>query len=452
MTPNANELCVFAVKRGDIEKRVDVHFYLPQYQKTIQKIKNAREYKKLGELVKFSSDTVDFSKYKYDTFEYLEISGIALGGNYYETKTVKVIQAPSRAKMVVKEDDIVISTTRPNRGAIALIKHNDIIASTGFAIVRDVDVTIDKKWLLYTLLSQCVLQQMLQRSSGGNYPAIIEDEIKNIVIPVVDVQKQKEMVSDFECVLAKYSEDLSSSIVLCKGFTENLAKHLKIEKSKEDRLCYAVMLKDLDGVIDAKRYITIVDKVSKLIISDVCDVVNEKINVLQFGAEMIDWIRIDDLPNSPLDIEEVRTLPANEVEGTFFEVQEGDILVARLGPTILNQKIVRVRSLERKTIASAEFLVLRCREGYNPEAVMSVLKTEYYKDLMYSHARGSTPSRYRLNREDMLKLPFPDIRDRQEQIAAEAIAIRTKVKTMRAQAERELQNARMQFERGLLGE
>lgn len=73
---------------------------------------------------------------------------------------------------------------------------------------------------------------------------------------------------------------------------------------------------------------------------------------------------------------------------------------------ILNQKIVMVRSLEKTTIASAEFLVLRCKKGYNPETVMAVLKTEYYRDLMYSHARGSTPSRYRLNREDMLKLPL----------------------------------------------
>ena len=185
--------------------------------------------------------------------------------------------------------------------------------------------------------------------------------------------------------------------------------------------------------------------------ANVFDIVEEKVNVTRYGKQVIDWIRIDDLPNQPLDIEEIRTQPANEVEGTFFEVQEGDILVARLGPTILNQKIVMVRALERTTIASAEFLVLRCKPGYNPEAVMAVLKTGYYRDLMYSHARGSTPSRYRLNRADMLKLPFPDIREHQEQLATEANDIRIQVKAMRAQAEQEWQEARMQFEKELLG-
>ena len=166
----------------------------------------------------------------------------------------------------------------------------------------------------------------------------------------------------------------------------------------------------------------------------------------------MDWIRIDDLPNHPLDIETIRTQPANKIDGTFFEVREGDILVARLGPTILNQKIVMVRSLERTTIASAEFLVLRCKPGYEPEAVMAIFKTGYYRDLMYSHARGSTPSRYRLNREDMLKLPFPNIKNQQQEIAYEANKIREQVKVMREQANEEWQKAKQHFEESLLGE
>ena len=39
---------------------------------------------------------------------------------------------------------------------------------------------------------------MLQRSSGGNYPAITEDEIKNIYIPLPSYEKQILMVQDIE--------------------------------------------------------------------------------------------------------------------------------------------------------------------------------------------------------------------------------------------------------------
>ena len=354
--------------------------------------------------------------------------------------------------MKTQRGDIAISTTRPHRGAIVEIKDDNIIASTGFAIIRELNNSINSKWLLYTLLSHVILQQMLQRSSGGNYPAIIENEIKNIYIPLLSKPKQQLMVDDIERALVEKDRRLLSADCMLSQFYDNVSQTFKLNLEQTNRIYYAIKLKHIDGVIDAKRYASLRNNDHILTISDICEIVEEKVNVARYGKQVINWIRIDDLQNHPLDIEDIRTQPADEVEGTFFEVQEGDILVARLGPTILNQKIVMVRSVERTTIASAEFLVIRCKEGYNPEAVMAVLKTVYYRDSMYSHARGSTPSRYRLNREDMLKLPFPDIREQQEQIAIEANSVRTQVKTMRIQAEREWQAAKEQFEKDLLGE
>ena len=437
---------------GDIENIIDTHFYLPEYQVIVKKIKGLPYYTTIGSIAKFSKETTDFSEFKGRLFEYLEISGVELGTNHYQTTTTEISHAPSRAKMKTQRGDIAISTTRPHRGAIVEIKNDNIIASTGFAIIRELNNSINSKWLLYTLLSHVILQQMLQRSSGGNYPAIIENEIKNIYIPLLSKPKQQLMVDDIERALDEKDRILLSADCMLSQFYDNISQTFKLNLEQTNRIYYAIKLKHIDGVIDAKRYASLRNNDHILTISDICEIVEEKVNVAKYGKQVIDWIRIDDLQNHPLDIEDIRTQPADEVEGTFFEVQEGDILVARLGPTILNQKIVMVRSVERTTIASAEFLVIRCKEGYNPEAVMAVLKTVYYRDSMYSHARGSTPSRYRLNREDMLKLPFPDISEQQEQIAIEANLVRMQVKTMRIQAEREWQAAKEQFEKDLLGE
>lgn len=290
----------------------------------------------------------------------------------------------------------------------------------------------------------------IQRPSGQ--PNINKEEYKSYEILVPSRLQQERLSSYMDIALSKRNSILCYVEKLLFTFESEIAKLCNLEQNNEKKLCYAIKLKQLDGVIDAKRYASECKLTIDFIVSDICEILEEKVNVARFGQQIIDWIRIDDLPNQPLDIEEIRTQPANEVKGTFFEVEEGDILVARLGPTILNQKIVMVRSLERTTIASAEFLVLRCQKGYNAEAVMAVLKTEYYRDLMYSHARGSTPSRYRLNKEDMLKLPFPDISERQEQIAAKAIDIRNQVKSMRIQAEEDWKAAKEQFEKELLGE
>ena len=325
--------------------------------------------------------------------------------------------------------------------------------STEFHVIRkrNNDVYMPFVWSIFSnenvlkaaqaVFSDSAGQQRVSASFLENFPC---------VIPQYDIQVT--LASMLERKLLEMNTKKQKAITLIEEFEESISNSYGLKNSGKNRLCFAIHLRDLDGVIDAKRYASVTTTTHTFVMDDVFDIVEEKVNVSRYGKQVIDWIRIDDLSNQPLDIEEIRTQPANEVEGTFFEVQEGDILVARLGPTILNQKIVMVRSLERTTIASAEFLVLRCRHGYDPEAVMAVLKTGYYRDLMYSHARGSTPSRYRLNREDMLKLPFPDIREHQEQLATAANAIRIKVKAMRAQAEQEWQEARMQFERELLGE
>ena len=194
--PSANEACVFAVMASTLEGRVDPHFYLPKFRNVVSLIKTCK-YAKLGEIASFSKETTDFSEFG-DEFEYLEISGVELGTNAYSTTTTMVAEAPSRAKMKTQCGDIVISMTRPHRGAIAEILENGIIASTGFSVIRDVCSNVNKKWLLYTLLSEKVLLQMLQRSSGGNYPAITEDEIKNIYIPLPSYEKQILMVQDIE--------------------------------------------------------------------------------------------------------------------------------------------------------------------------------------------------------------------------------------------------------------
>lgn len=294
-------------------------------------------------------------------------------------------------------------------------------------------------------------QTLLERASSGQVQQkITTQDIANLLIPTKC--EESKLTHIIESGYATYRSNIERADKLLQGFEFEISKIYNLSCSQNSTLCYAVKLGQIDGVIDAKRYASERKLTTDFIVSDICEILDEKVNVARFGQQIIDWIRIDDLPNQPLDIEEIRTQPANEVEGTFFEIEEGDILVARLGPTILNRKIVMVRSLARTTIASAEFLVLRRKKGYDAEAVMAVLKTEYYRDLMYSHARGSTPSRYRLNKEDMLKLPFPDISEKQEQIAAKANDIRNQVRSMRIQAEEDWNAAKEQFEKELLGE
>lgn len=133
-------------------------------------------------------------------------------------------------------------------------------------------------------------------------------------------------------------------------------------------------------------------------------------------------------------------------------MQENDILLARLGPTIQNSKFVLCPFLRRQTVASSEFLVVRCNKDWNPEVVLWILRTKLFRDIMYSKCTGGTPSRYRLSAENLIKITFPIISRATQQIIATEIRKRLdNIQRLRAEAETEWAAAKARFEAQLLG-
>ena len=108
---------------------------------------------------------------------------------------IAVEKAPSRAKYIVRTNDIIVSTTRPSRGAIVKIgkEHNLCIASSGFAVIRNIDNNLDINYLLYILRHKISLLQFEQKCTGGNYPAITQEDLGSIIIPLPPLTKQQEV-------------------------------------------------------------------------------------------------------------------------------------------------------------------------------------------------------------------------------------------------------------------
>ncbi|MBI4949262.1 MAG: restriction endonuclease subunit S [Deltaproteobacteria bacterium] len=161
----------------------------------------------LGELVGFSKESWDQKSTFDDVFPYIEINAIDLKtGDIAEVELLPIANAPSRAKMIVRHNDIIVSTTRPNRGAIAKIEkgQDGSIASTGFAVLRGMKTDkVSKDFLFVMLRSMLSLKQMEQRTTGGNYPAITPEDLKQIRIVVPDMAKQEKITSGVQSSYSK---------------------------------------------------------------------------------------------------------------------------------------------------------------------------------------------------------------------------------------------------------
>src|SRR5207244_9136718 len=70
---------------------------------------------------------------------YVDITSVDIKAKrIVEAKTVLGKDAPSRARQVIRSADVVVSTTRPNLNAVALVppELDDQICSTGFCVLR----------------------------------------------------------------------------------------------------------------------------------------------------------------------------------------------------------------------------------------------------------------------------------------------------------------------------
>ena len=169
--------------------RWDIDFHLPA--EGIKKFPKAL-LKRIDAVADVVKDKRDPSREPEKAFQYIDISSVDVTiGVITNPQDVEGSEAPSRARKVVSAFDLVISTCRPTRGAIAVVpvKLHDQIASTGFSIVRAHE-GINPFYLHYALRLPSTLEQFRKWSTGSSYPAILDTDVSKTLIPVPESSVQ----------------------------------------------------------------------------------------------------------------------------------------------------------------------------------------------------------------------------------------------------------------------
>ena len=106
---------------------------------------------------------------------------------------MKYKNAPSRARRIVKKNDIIVSTVRTYLRAVAIIQDsaNMQIASTGFVVIRA--KKINYEYLRYAILSESFICMVEAYSTGISYPAINARVVVGFKIPFPKNQQQKKI-------------------------------------------------------------------------------------------------------------------------------------------------------------------------------------------------------------------------------------------------------------------
>ncbi|MBI4023426.1 MAG: restriction endonuclease subunit S [Verrucomicrobia bacterium] len=132
-------------------------------------------------------------------FIYVDISSIDnKAKRIIEPKTLPVAQAPSRAKQNLKAGDVLISMTRPNLNAVALVppELDGAVGSTGFHVLRSRDA--EPAWLFNTVQNTGFIDAMCQVVQGALYPAVRPKDIRAFPLPLPPLPEQRRIVAEIE--------------------------------------------------------------------------------------------------------------------------------------------------------------------------------------------------------------------------------------------------------------
>ena len=175
-------------------------------------------------------------------FTYIDIGSINNKKKILEDNLniLKPNEAPSRARKIVKNFDVIYSTVRPYLMNLAIINREikpEPIVSTGFAVFKTIN-EIMSNYVYYYLQSPFFnnYANSSDNSKGVAYPAINDKKLLNAPIPIPPIQEQKRIVEKLEILLAEIDK------------LEQDEKALKeLEDKFPERLKNAIMLSAIQG-------------------------------------------------------------------------------------------------------------------------------------------------------------------------------------------------------------
>jgi type I restriction enzyme S subunit len=110
--------------------------------------------------------------------------------------------APSRARKQVGAGDTLVSMTRPNLNAVALVPGSldGEIASTGFDVLRPLG--IDPRWTYYLVRTEAFVDAMSSLVQGALYPAVRSKDVRAYQVPVAPAPEQARIADLLDTLLA----------------------------------------------------------------------------------------------------------------------------------------------------------------------------------------------------------------------------------------------------------
>ncbi len=358
--------------------------------------------KTLGEVLE-KTETVNPIQSPNVEFDYIDVSSVSnTTFEIEETQRLKGKDAPSRARKLVRTNDIIFATIRPTLQRIAVVpEHLDQqICSTGYFVLRPKQ-GIDHRFVFYSLFTEDFIGQMESLQKGASYPAVTDGDVRAQVIPVPPLPEQQRIVG----LLDEAFEGLATA-------KANAEKNLQNAR--------ALFESHLQSVF-TQRGPAWVEKGKPL--SELCDlIVDCEHKTAPIQEDGFPSIRTPNVGKSKLLLEGVNRVSEETYKAWTRRAEPlaGDLILAREAPA---GNVAVIPENTRVCLGQRTVLIRPKADVFDPSFLAFRLLEPQMQEKLLAHSRGATVQH--VNMKDIRALDvgaIPPLRV-QQQIAANVNAV-----------------------------
>ncbi|WP_195923709.1 restriction endonuclease subunit S [Clostridium tepidum] len=375
-----------------VTQRIDADYYHVSH---IQKKKSDILMTKLSGYCTLSKKRFNFSKYDKEKFKYIDISNVNINTGDFEYQTLNINNAPSRARKKVNKNDIIVSTVRPNRNAVSIInvEDNELVASTGFAVL-ECKRNIDNYYLFTVLKTDNAVGQLVRKTSGGLYPAISEQDILDIDIPIPSPEIQKYIGDKVRKAegLREAAKGLKKEAEEVLGEQLNV-KELLFKLNKYTEKYNWIKESDINDRMDALYYNPQKNVIKRFYKNYDLRKLNELVGYKKgFAFKSRDYchsntntflLRVSDISNDEVSMENMVNLPEKFYQEYIdFNLFNQDIVMVVTGNT--TGKSIIINNSESKLLLNQNAVRMRLKDGVDVSSyyIDLILKSQYFQTLL----------------------------------------------------------------------
>ncbi|WP_407508070.1 restriction endonuclease subunit S [Acinetobacter baumannii] len=366
--------------------------------------------KPLKYLCTYNNEVLPETTAKDAEIQYIDIGSVSAVDGISKIETMIFKDAPSRARRIVRDGDVIVSTVRTYLEAIAPINNppENLIVSTGFAVIRP-NQYLYKSFASYCLRAKGFIKEVVARSVGVSYPAINSSDLVNITIPSIEYAEQVKIANFLDHETAKIDH-----------LIEKQQQLIELLKEKRQAVISHAVTKGLNPNVPMKdsgvEWLGEVPEHWKTLPLKLCVQTRKGVafKAVDFCDSGIRVVKASDIKQKTIRESEV-FLPDSYInEYPKAVLYTGDLVLSTVGstPDVKNSAVGQIGKVPESlngSLLNQNTVVFSANKLLDQGFLFYLVQTNSYRDHLDLNAHG-TANQASLNISDMLDfiIPMPE--------------------------------------------